>query len=104
MRSVPWRPFVYLLLTFTPTLLLAWLLASPDANPAITVPVEHLIITTNVSLIALLIVERERSLEACGIGTCHTEALWLWVAILIVGTVFIPAVFAVALKPYRSAR
>jgi len=52
----------------------------------------------------LLIVERERSLEACGIGTCHTEALWLWVAILIVGTVFIPAAFALALKPYGSAR
>ena len=52
----------------------------------------------------LLIVERERSLEACGVGTCHTEALWLWVAILIVGTVLIPAAFALALKPYRSAR
>jgi len=52
----------------------------------------------------LLIVERERSLEACGFGTCHTEALWLWVAILVVGTVFIPAAFAAALKPYRSAR
>jgi amino acid transporter len=52
----------------------------------------------------LLIVERERSLEACGIGTCHVEALWLWVAILIVGTVFIPLAFAVALKPYNSAR
>ena len=52
----------------------------------------------------LLIVERERSLEGCGIGTCHTEALWLWVAILIVGTVFIPAAFALALKPYGSAR
>jgi hypothetical protein len=52
----------------------------------------------------LLIVERERSLEACGVGTCHSEALWLWVAILIVGTVLIPAAFAVALKPYKSAR
>jgi class 3 adenylate cyclase len=54
-RPFPWRPFVYLLLTFLPTLVLAWLLASPEANPLITVPVEHLIITTNVSLIALLI-------------------------------------------------
>jgi hypothetical protein len=52
----------------------------------------------------LLIVERERSLEACGFGTCHVEALWLWVAILVVGTVLIPAAFALALKPDRSAR
>ena len=52
----------------------------------------------------LLIVERERSLEQCGVGTCHVEALWLWVAILVVGTVLIPAAFAAALKPYRSAR
>jgi hypothetical protein len=46
----------------------------------------------------LLIVERERSLEACGFGTCHSEALLLWVAVLIVGTLFIPAVFALSLR------
>jgi hypothetical protein len=52
----------------------------------------------------LLIVERERSLQGCGLGTCHSEALWLWVAILVIGTVFIPAAFALALEPYESAR
>jgi class 3 adenylate cyclase len=54
-RPLPWRPFVYLLLTLLPTLVLAWLLASPDANTLLNVPVEHLIITSNISLIALLI-------------------------------------------------
>ena len=52
----------------------------------------------------LLIVERERSLEACGVGTCHPEALLLWVAVLIVGTVFIPAVFAASLRNVDDAR
>ena len=36
-------------------LVLAWLLASPDANAPWTIPVEHLVITTNVSIIALLV-------------------------------------------------
>jgi class 3 adenylate cyclase len=54
-RPFSWRPFIYLLLTFLPTLVLAWLLSSPDANTSLNIPVEHLIITTNVSLIALLI-------------------------------------------------
>ena len=55
MRAFPWRPFALLLLTLSPLLVLAWLLESPDANASLNVPVEHLIITTNVSLIALLI-------------------------------------------------
>ena len=52
----------------------------------------------------LLIVERERSLEACGLGTCHSEALLLWVAVLIVGTLIIPAVFALSLRTADEAR
>jgi hypothetical protein len=52
----------------------------------------------------LLIVERERSLEACGFGTCHLEALVMWVAILIVGTVVIPAVFAMSLRRDASTQ
>ncbi len=52
----------------------------------------------------LLIVERQRSLEGCGVGACHLEALVLWVAILVVGTVLIPAVFAVSLRGDESAR
>jgi hypothetical protein len=54
--------------------------------------------------IPLLIVERERSLEACGVGRCHPEALLLWVGVLIIGTVFIPAVFAGSLRKIDDAR
>jgi len=52
----------------------------------------------------LLIVERERSLEACGIGTCHSEALILWIAVLAIGTIVIPASFAASLRKLDDAR
>ena len=52
----------------------------------------------------LLILERERSLEECGGATCHVEAILLWVAILVFGTIAIPAVFAVSLRTDQSAR
>ena len=52
----------------------------------------------------LLIVERERSLDGCGFGTCHVEALVLWVAVVVVGTVLIPGVFAASLPSDRDAR
>ena len=52
----------------------------------------------------LLIVERERSLEDCVLGTCHAEALLLWVAVLIVGTIVIPASFAASLRKLDEAR
>lgn len=47
----------------------------------------------------LLLVERQRSIQECaGSITCHPEALWLWVATLVIGFVVIPAVFAASLK------
>jgi hypothetical protein len=52
----------------------------------------------------LLIVERERSLEACGFGTCHAEALVFWVAILVIGTIAIPVAFAASLYAEGDAR
>ena len=52
----------------------------------------------------LLIVERERSLEGCIVGTCHGEALLLWIAVLIVGTIVIPASFAASLRKLDEAR
>jgi hypothetical protein len=52
----------------------------------------------------LLIVERERSLEQCSVGTCHGEALLLWLAVLVVGTLFIPGVFAGSLHKLHEAR
>jgi hypothetical protein len=51
----------------------------------------------------LLILERERSLEGCGFGTCHVDAILFWVAVLAIGTIAIPAVFAASLRPDRSA-
>jgi hypothetical protein len=52
----------------------------------------------------LLILERERSLEGCGGGTCHIEAMLLWVTVLAIATVVIPAVFALSLHSNRTAR
>jgi hypothetical protein len=52
----------------------------------------------------LLILERERSLEGCGVGTCHIEAILLWVVILAIGTLLIPGVFALSLRTNESAR
>jgi class 3 adenylate cyclase len=46
---------LWLLATLSPMLLLGILLASPELNGPWTIPVEHLVITTNVSLIALLV-------------------------------------------------
>ena len=50
----------------------------------------------------LLLIERERSIEGClGLVTCHPEALWLWVATLVIGFIVIPAVFAASLRSSR---
>jgi len=50
----------------------------------------------------LLLVERQRSIEGCvGLITCRPEALWLWVATLVIGLVLIPAVFAASLNSGR---
>jgi class 3 adenylate cyclase len=54
-RSLPWRPFLWLVATLSPTALLGLLLATPSLNGPWTIPVEHLVITTNVSLLALLV-------------------------------------------------
>ena len=53
--TLPWRPLLALALVLAPMAVLAWLLADPAANAPWTIPVEHLVITTNVSLIALLV-------------------------------------------------
>lgn len=41
-------------LALVPTALLAWLLSTPGANSVINVPVQHVVLTTNVSVVALL--------------------------------------------------
>jgi len=55
MRALFWRSFVLLAAVLSPTAVLAWLLATPAANEPWIIPVEHLVITTNVSLIALAV-------------------------------------------------
>lgn len=49
--------------------------------------------------IPLLLVERVRSAEGCAAQiTCHSEAVWFWVATFLIGFIVIPAAFAIALK------
>lgn len=52
----------------------------------------------------LLILERERSIEDCGFGTCHEAALVFWIAILVVGTLAVPLVFSASLHRGAAAR
>ena len=52
----------------------------------------------------LLIVERQHSFEGCYPAVCHWEAIWYWVVAVVIGTVVIPLVFALRLRPRsRSA-
>jgi len=54
-RSVAWRPIVLLAAVLSPSLVLALLLADPERNAPWFVPIEHLVITTNVSIVAMLV-------------------------------------------------
>ncbi len=70
--------------------------------PAIATTFAATTVVASPASLPLLILERERSLERCGVGTCHGEALLLWVAVLMVGTVAIPAVFAASLRRHAD--
>ena len=72
--------------------------------PAVATTFAATTVVASPASLPLLILERERSLEACGVGTCHVEALLLWVAVLAIGTVLIPLVFASSLRTDESAR
>jgi len=48
------RALAAMAITLVPTALLAWLLSTPGANRVINVPVQHVVVTTNVSVVALL--------------------------------------------------
>ena len=76
----------------------------PRSLPAIATTFAATTVVASPACLPLLIVERERSLEACGIGTCHSEALLLWLAVLVIGTLVIPAVFAVSLRNIDEVR
>lgn len=52
---MPVRVTLVFLIVAIPLVVLAWLLASPDANSPLVIPVEHLVVTANVSIIAMLV-------------------------------------------------
>lgn len=52
---MPVRAIAVLVILAAPLLILAWLLASPTANQPAIIPVEHLVITANVSIIAVIV-------------------------------------------------
>ena len=54
----------------------------------------------------LLLIERQRSIEGCVPAgrTCYGEALLLWVAVLVVGTILVPGVFVTSLRGNGDAR
>lgn len=69
--------------------------------PAVATTFAATTVVASPASLPLLILERERSLEQCGFGTCHEAALVFWIAILAVGTLAIPLMFAASL--YREA-
>jgi len=72
-----------------PTIATAFVAASVVASPA-SVP--------------LLLVERQRSLEGCAPAvTCHYEPILLWIAVLAVGMVIVPAAFAFSMRAHDAA-
>ena len=76
----------------------------PRSIPAIATTFAVTTAVASPASLPLLIVERQRSLEECGFGTCHGDALVLWVAVLVVGTIFVPLVFASSLRKIDEAR
>src|SRR4051812_14173316 len=55
LSRVPVRPLALLVAVLLPVFVLGWLLATPDVNQPVASPVEHFVITTNVSVITLLV-------------------------------------------------
>lgn len=72
--------------------------------PAVATTFAATTVVASPASLPLLILERARSIEQCGVGTCHEAALVLWIVVLAVGTVVIPAVFAASLRGGSSAR
>jgi class 3 adenylate cyclase len=52
---VPLRPLLLLIAIVSPLAILGWLIATPDVNQPIASPIEHFVITTNVSVVTLLV-------------------------------------------------
>jgi len=76
----------------------------PRSLPTVATTFAATTVVASPASLPLLILERERSLEQCGVGTCHGAALLLWLGVLVVGTLVIPAVFAASLHARGDAR
>ena len=74
----------------------------PRSIPTIATTFAATTVVASPASLPLLILERQRSLEDCVFGTCHGQTLLLWVAVLVIGTVAIPAVFASSLTPVKA--
>ncbi len=85
MRSRPWRPLLLLLVVLSPTVVLAWLLADPQRNTPAFIPVEHFVITTNVSIVALLVAI---FVARASLGSGHYPSLLIAVGFLCMAGIF----------------
>ena len=50
--AFPWRPFAAMVVALSPSALLSFLLANPAADVDLNVPLEHFVVTSNVSIVA----------------------------------------------------
>ena len=80
-----WRPLALLLLVLSPTLVLAALLADPQRNTPLFIPVEHFVITTNVSVVALLVAI---FVARAALGAGHYRSLLVAVGFLCMAGIF----------------
>ena len=85
MSSVPWRPLVLLLLVLSPTIVLGALLSDPHRNSPLFIPVEHFVITTNVSVVALLVAI---FVARAALGAGHYRSLLLAVGFFCMAGIF----------------
>lgn len=85
MRSLPWRPLLLLLVVLSPTVVLTVLLADPQRNTPLFIPVEHFVITTNVSVVALLVAI---FVARAALGAGHYRSLLVAVGFLCMAGIF----------------
>jgi adenylate cyclase len=81
----PWRPLLLLLLALSPTAVLTLLLADPARNTPLFIPVEHFVITTNVSVVALLVAI---FVARAALGAGHYRSLLVAVGFLCMAGIF----------------
>ena len=82
---MPWRPLLLLLLVVSPTVVLAVLLADPQRNTPVFIPVEHFVITTNVSIVALLVAI---FVARAALGSGHYRSLLIATGFLCMAGIF----------------